>query len=69
MALTIPEIACLPSAIQMKREVLRRAIKLNLTENDVWFDVETYQKSKKDKPGYIGKITVEVLSRFKKSIS
>lgn len=64
----IPEIARLEKAIEMKREILRLAIKTNSSEEAVWTEFDIYRKThpegmRKRKPTRVDEILKNILHR------
>lgn len=41
----IPKINALPTAIKMRREVVKLAIEKNVSEDDIWWQLEIYKKA------------------------
>lgn len=67
MALSIPEINDLSTGIEMKKEVLKRAIEGGITENDVWQEIEIYRKrAKRQNPVSVKEIISQILNKYKK---
>lgn len=62
----IPEIANLPTAIEMKREILKLAMEKGFAEQDVWSELEIYRKTNPDgrrkrRPTLVSEILKKVL--------
>jgi len=67
MALPVEHIASLPTAIEMRREVLRRAIELGKTEDEVWEEVNYYRHRASVRligPEKIDQIIVKLIGRY-----
>lgn len=41
----IPEINALPTAIEMRKEVIKLAIEKNVSEEDIWQEIDIYRKT------------------------
>ena len=62
----IPEIADLPTAIEMRREVLKLAIEKGCSEDNIWTELEIYRKThpggrRKRRPVAVSEILIKVL--------